>query len=162
MVREKTVKKVSIIDLGSNSVRMNIVQIQPNGAASLILQEKEMVQLGRDAFCKKIAGKRHAKNLVGFAEFRCPLQKHSADEFLAVATAAVRDAENGKAFLAEITKQTGIVFYSISGLEEARLIYKGVSQDFPVSDTLRFIWTSAGAVRNLSWGIPIPTGNLIL
>lgn len=76
MVREKTVKKVSIIDLGSNSVRMNIVQIQPNGAASLILQEKEMVQLGQDAFLqKKIAGKRHAKNLVGFAEFRCPLQK---------------------------------------------------------------------------------------
>ena len=53
MVREKTVKKVSIIDLGSNSVRMNIVQIQPNGAASLILQEKEMVQLGRDAFLQK-------------------------------------------------------------------------------------------------------------
>ncbi len=48
MVREKTVKKVSIIDLGSNSVRMNIVQIQPNGAASLILQEKEMVQLGQE------------------------------------------------------------------------------------------------------------------
>ena len=71
-------------------------------------------------------------------------KKHSADEFLAVATAAVRDAENGKAFLAEITKQTGIVFYSISGLEEARLIYKGVSQDFPVSDTLRFYVSDTG------------------
>ncbi len=139
MVREKTVKKVSIIDLGSNSVRMNIVQIQPNGAASLILQEKEMVQLGRDAFLqKKLQESAMQRTLSVLRNFVALCKKHSADEFLAVATAAVRDAENGKAFLAEITKQTGIVFYSISGLEEARLIYKGVSQDFPVSDTLRF------------------------
>lgn len=76
MVREKTVKKVSIIDLGSNSVRMNIVQIQPDGTASLILQEKEMVQLGQDAFCKKIAGKAPCKEPCRFCGISLPFAKN--------------------------------------------------------------------------------------
>ena len=82
MVREKTVKKVSIIDLGSNSVRMNIVQIQPNGAASLILQEKEMVQLGQDAFLqKKLQESAMQRTLSVLRNFVALCKQPSADEF---------------------------------------------------------------------------------
>lgn len=50
MTKEKTAKIVSVIDLGTNSVRMNIVQIEANGTTALLKQMKEMVQLGAGAF----------------------------------------------------------------------------------------------------------------
>lgn len=139
MVRLTDSKVVGVIDLGSNSVRMNIVQINPDGSTDLLTQEREMVQLGQGAFLdnelKQDAMQRTADVLKMFADI---CKEYNTDECLAVATSAVRDAKNGRDFLNRLTEQTGISFYSISGVEEARLIYKGVSQDFPVSDTLRF------------------------
>ena len=138
MVREKTVKKVSIIDLGSNSVRMNIVQIQPNGAASLILQEKEMVQLGRDAFCKKISRKAPCKEPCRFCGISLPFAKTFCGRVFGRCDGGGAGRGERQSLFSGNNQANGHCFYSISGLEEARLIYKGVSQDFPVSDTLRF------------------------
>lgn len=139
MVRHTDSKVVGVIDLGSNSVRMNIVQIHPDGSTDLLTQEREMVQLGQGAFLdnelKQDAMRRTAEVLTMFAEI-CKVYK--VEEYLAVATSSVRDAKNGREFLTDLTNKTGIPFYSVSGVEEARLIYKGVAQDFPVSETLRF------------------------
>lgn len=145
MVRLTDSKVVGVIDLGSNSVRMNIVQIYPDGSTELLAQEREMVQLGQGAFLdnelKQDAMRRTAEVLTMFAEI-CKVYK--VDEYLAVATSAVRDAKNGREFLSDLTDKTGISFYSISGVEEARLIYKGVAQEFPVSETLRFFLDIGG------------------
>lgn len=138
MVRYTDSKVVGVIDLGSNSVRMNIVQINPDGTTELLTQEKEMVQLGEGAFLdnelKQEVMQRTVEVLKTYADI---CREYKTDDCLAVATSVVRDARNAKEFLADTAKQTGLVFDSVSGIEEARLIYKGVSQDFPVSDTLR-------------------------
>lgn len=139
MTKEKTAKIVSVIDLGTNSVRMNIVQIEANGTTALLKQMKEMVQLGAGAFLEnRIKPEAMERTLQTLGQFSEVCKAYHAALFLAVATSAVRDAANGKEFLAEIEHRTGIPFYTISGLEEARLIYKGVAKEFPPSDILRF------------------------
>lgn len=145
MTKQTNAKVVSVIDLGTNSVRMDIVQIEANGTTALLKQMKEMVQLGEGAFLENIikpdAMERTLQTLAQFAEV---CKANHVAQFLAVATSAVRDAVNGKEFLAEIERQTGIPFYTISGLEEARLIYKGVARAFPPSDMLRFYFDIGG------------------
>ncbi len=132
-------KNIAVIDLGSNSVRMIIVRILENGGTSLLNQVKHMVQLGQGAFVtnclQKDAMQRTLNVLLSFSQ---ACKSYNVSEVLAIATAAVRDAENGQAFLEEVYEKTGIEFTCISGEEEARLIYKGVSEEFEKSSVLRF------------------------
>lgn len=139
MTKENTAKVVSVLDLGTNSVRMNIARIETNGTPALLKQMKEIVQLGEGAFVDNaIKPGAMERTLQTLGQFAAVCKEYHVSEFLAVATSAVRDAVNGKEFLAEIKRRTGMPFYTISGLEEARLIYKGVVREFPPSDTLRF------------------------
>ena len=64
-------------------------------------------------------------------------QAYGVDEIVAVATSAVRDAENGEEFLNRVREETGLNIRIISGREEARLIWRGVSSGLEKSDELR-------------------------
>lgn len=138
-------KNIAVLDLGSNSLRMIIVRVRDNGATSLLNQVKHMVQLGQGAFLHNMlqedAMNRTMEVIVSFAE---ACKSYNVQETLAIATAAVRDAENGQAFLDEIAEATGISFTCISGKEEARLIYLGVSDEFEKSPTMRFFLDIGG------------------
>ena len=132
-------KTISVIDLGSNSIRMVIVCVLANGGISLLNQVKHMVQLGQGAFVDNILQKdamdRTTQVVLSFSE---TCKSYHVTEVLAIATAAVRDAKNGQDFIESVYEKTGICFTCISGEEEARLIYKGVSEEFEKSSTLRF------------------------
>lgn len=132
-------KNISIIDLGSNSLRMIVVRVVAGGATFVLNQVKYMVQLGENAFeshaLQPEATKRTIEILSSFAE---TLQAYNVEECIAIATAAVRDADNGQEFLDDVFLQTGIRFTCISGREEARLIYLGVSEEFEQSAMQRF------------------------
>ena len=143
MTEENTAKIVAVLDLGTNSVRMNIVQIEANGSPVLLTQKKEMVQLGTGAI-SHIAADAMERTLQALRQFAEICKEYHVTEYLAVATSAVREAANGNEFLAEIERQTGIVFNTVSGVEEARLIYKGVAKDFLPSDTLRLFLDIGG------------------
>ncbi len=129
---------VSFIDLGSNSVRMIIVKIFPNGGTSLLHQAKQMVQLGRGAFIDNVLQKdAMERTLQVLYSFSLTCKSYNVTEINAVATCAVRDAANGQEFLNAIQNKSGIVFNCISGDEEARLIYRGVSESFEKSSMIR-------------------------
>lgn len=145
-VENKTLpKNIAVLDLGSNSLRMIIVCIRENGGMSLLNQVKHMVQLGEGAFLNNTlqedAMNRTMEVLVSFAE---ACKSYNVEETLAIATAAVRDAQNGQAFLDEIAEATGISFTCVSGKEEARLIYLGVADEFEKTPTMRFFLDIGG------------------
>lgn len=132
-------KTISIIDLGSNSLRMIIVRVLSNGGVSLLNQVKQMVQLGQGAFLNNTlqedAMDRTMEVILSLAQ---TCKSYNVTDVLAIATAAVRDAQNGQDFLEKVYDHTGIHFTCISGHEEARLIYRGVSEEFDKSSILRF------------------------
>ena len=116
--------RVAAIDLGTNSIHMIVVQIRPDLSFEVIDREKEMVRLGAGGLDgRALTPEAMHAALQVLSKFRRLAESHRVDEVIAVATSAVREAENGGAFLETVRRQTGIRPRVISGTEEARLIH---------------------------------------
>jgi len=116
--------RLAAIDIGTNSVHMIVVQVRPDLSFEVIDREKEMVRLGAGGLDgKKLTAEATQAALQVMSKFRRLADSHSVEEIVAVATSAVREAENGGEFLQAIMQQTGIRAQVISGTEEARLIH---------------------------------------
>jgi exopolyphosphatase/guanosine-5'-triphosphate,3'-diphosphate pyrophosphatase len=119
---------VGFIDLGTNSVRLLLVRINANHSYTVLSEQKETVRLGEGEFRRNTlqpeAMRRAGLVCARFAEIA---RSRGAAEVLAVATSATREAENRAAFVRHLRRVAGIDVRVISGKEEARLIYLGVS-----------------------------------
>jgi exopolyphosphatase / guanosine-5'-triphosphate,3'-diphosphate pyrophosphatase len=119
---------LTAIDVGTNSIHMVVVRIVPAlPAFSIIAREKTTVRLGER--CQKTGQlTEEAMQRAISALKRCQEISRSlnAEQILAVATSAVREASNGPDFLQRIEADLGLSINLISGVEEARRIYLGV------------------------------------
>lgn len=127
---------VGFIDIGTNSVRLLVVSIEANGACSTITQQKEVVRLGESSFADRrlqpAAMDRAVLVCRSFAELS---RMHGAEEIVAVATSATREARNQTEFIERVRKEAGLEVHVISGKEEARLIYRGVVRNLELEDS---------------------------
>ncbi len=141
---------IAIIDLGSNSIRLMIVSILAGNVPVIVNQVKYMVRLGENSFETKILQEKPMKRTIEVIQaFAQSCKLYHVNEVLARATAAVRNAVNGKSFVQKVLKETGISFEVISGREEARLIYLGVSSDLEHNFGLRFYFDIGGGSTEL-------------
>ncbi len=120
--------KLAAIDVGTNSIHMVIVDINPEIPSFVITaREKETVRLGeynnRTGSLTTEAMQRASEALERFITIA---HAHQTQSIVAVATSAVREAPNGQEFLHRIEQQLGLTIDLISGQEEARRIYLGV------------------------------------
>lgn len=119
---------VGFIDLGTNSVRLLLVRLNPNHSYTVLSEQKETVRLGEGEFRRNTlqpdAMRRAGLVCTRFAEIA---RSRGAREVLAVATSATREAENRAAFVRHLRRVAGVDVRVISGKEEARLIYLGVA-----------------------------------
>src|SRR5712692_9770105 len=116
--------RIAAIDIGTNSVHMIVVQLRPDLSFEVIDREKEMVRLGAGGLDgRALTPEAMHAALQVLSKFRRLAESHGVEETVAVATSAVREAENGGEFLRAIEQQTGIRARVISGTEEARLIH---------------------------------------
>lgn len=122
-----TVEKIAIIDLGSNTARLLILEVSENGYFQIIDQLKEAPRLGegmdKEGFLKP---QRIQATIKVLKMFRKLCDVHKVDRIIAVATAAVRRAKNQRSFLDEIAATCGIKFRVLSAEEEAIYVYRGV------------------------------------
>ena len=120
-------ERLAIIDVGSNSVRLVIISIGPEGEYHQIENIKETVRLAEntspDGSLHPEAQEHAVETLALFARL-CEVR--GVDRIIAVATAAVRRAPNRDEFLARLQKETGIEVKVLTGEEEADLDYIGV------------------------------------
>ncbi len=126
-VEKISMKRIGIVDLGSNSVRLVIMDIGPEGEYHQMENIKETVRLvegvGPDGSIDPKT-QEHALETLSFFARLCKVRK--VDEIIAVATAAVRRAPNRDEVLATIHRETGIQVKVLSGDEEAHLDYVGI------------------------------------
>jgi exopolyphosphatase / guanosine-5'-triphosphate,3'-diphosphate pyrophosphatase len=114
------------IDIGSNSCRLKIARVVQH-SLRVVHEDREVTRLGTSVFeSGLVSPEAMAATLRALKRFYRAVQQHGADKVRAVATAAMRDARNGRAFLAWVRDETGWEVEIISGLEEARLIHRGV------------------------------------
>ncbi|MBD2104997.1 Ppx/GppA phosphatase family protein [Leptolyngbya sp. FACHB-261] len=119
---------LAAIDIGTNSIHMVVVRIQPDlPAFTIIGREKETVRLGeREQQTGRLTPVAMARGLEALRRCQSIAQAQGAGEIIAVATSAVREAPNGRQYLQQIEQELGIEVDLISGPEEARRIYLGV------------------------------------
>jgi exopolyphosphatase/guanosine-5'-triphosphate,3'-diphosphate pyrophosphatase len=90
-------------------------------------EDREVTRLGASVFeSGVISPQAMADTLATLKRFYRSVQQFGADQVRAVATSAMRDARNARAFLAWVRDETGWEVEIISGLEEGRLIHRGV------------------------------------
>lgn len=92
------------------------------------------------------------RTLAVLRSFAAMCATYGADEVLPIATAAVRDAENGREFIHRVREKTGLDFNIISGKEEARLVYLGVSSGLAFTPSLRMFIDIGGGSTELAVG----------
>jgi exopolyphosphatase/guanosine-5'-triphosphate,3'-diphosphate pyrophosphatase len=96
----------------------------------VVHEDREVTRLGASVFeTGLVSPDAMATALGALKRFQKSMQQFGVDEVRAVATAAVRDARNGQAFVAWVKAETGWDLEVISGLEEARLIHRGVMRE---------------------------------
>jgi exopolyphosphatase / guanosine-5'-triphosphate,3'-diphosphate pyrophosphatase len=134
------------IDIGSNSCRLKIARVVQH-RLKVLYEDRVVTRLGASVFeSGLISPQAMADTLATLKRFYRAVQEHGADQVRAVATSAMRDARNARAFLAWIRDETGWDVDIISGLEEGRLIYSGVmSNEEGVADHCLLIDVGGGS-----------------
>jgi exopolyphosphatase / guanosine-5'-triphosphate,3'-diphosphate pyrophosphatase len=121
------VTRVAAIDLGTNSTRLLVADVDDDRVND-IERETRITRLGEGVDERRrllplpIARVRNA-----LSDYRQKIERHGAERALLIATSAVRDAENGEAFLGEIEWSYGFATRLLTGHEEALLTFRGVT-----------------------------------
>ena len=158
-----------VIDLGSNSVRMQISQIDDYGGYTIIGYFREYVRLsekmGKEMILKEEPMKRTIQAL---KDFKARYTQYDHVVVKAVATAAVRGAKNQAEFLKRVKDEVGLDLQVISGSTEAYLDYVGVVNTLPIRNGIimdcggastELVWVQNGACKER---ISIPIGSVVL
>jgi exopolyphosphatase/guanosine-5'-triphosphate,3'-diphosphate pyrophosphatase len=127
-------RQAAVIDLGSNSVRLVIYRVEGR-AIWTVFNEKSLAGLGRDL---PVTGRLSSDGvevaLRALHRFRTLLSGFEAQHVTAVATAAVREAADGPAFLRRVKAETDLDVRVLSGEEEARYAALGVLAGDPTAE----------------------------
>jgi len=121
------VTRVGAIDLGTNSTRLLVADVE-DGRVETVARGLEITRLGEGVDERRLllpTAVARVRNVL--TDYRRRLEELGAERALAVATSAVRDAENGEAFLGEVEWSYGFATRLLTGDEEARLTYRGVA-----------------------------------
>jgi exopolyphosphatase/guanosine-5'-triphosphate,3'-diphosphate pyrophosphatase len=162
-------EKIGIIDLGSNSARLVIVNLFEEGYFMVVDELKESVRLGqdmeRDGFLKP---QRVAETIKTLKMFKRLCDASGVTRIIAVATEAVRRAKNQRSFLDEIQASCGIKIKVLTPEEEATYVYRGVinTMDIPKGIILEIGGGSTKIVyynrRNMLNYVTLPFGAVTL
>ncbi len=124
------VVRVATIDMGTNSTRLLVADVDDDGCAEAVHRESRVTGLGRGARDVGPALRRRRRGVLdAVGDYLAIAAELGAVETTAFATSAVRDATNGDAFLAELRERFSLDARVIDGLEEARLTYRGALSD---------------------------------
>jgi exopolyphosphatase/guanosine-5'-triphosphate,3'-diphosphate pyrophosphatase len=120
--------RVGGIDLGTNTTRLLVADVV-DGSIDEVHRETRITRLGEGVDARgRLLPVPIARVRNVLSDYRRTLDRLGADRTLAIATSAVRDAENGEAFLGEIEWSYGFTTRIVTGDEEAQLTRRGVGE----------------------------------
>ncbi len=127
--------KLAIIDIGTNSIHMVLAEILPDASFKILDRFKDVTRLGNGVFATRRLSDESVIRAMNVLKTLVTLARNKGfDRIIAVATSAVREAQNGGEFVTMIMEQIGLRVRVISGVEEARLIFLGVKNSIALTD----------------------------
>ncbi|MDD4160673.1 MAG: exopolyphosphatase [Synergistaceae bacterium] len=162
-------QKLGIIDIGSNSMRVIIVQINTDGSFRVLDEQKESVRLGEKTNCSCVLSEEKIETAIEALKLFIDLcEALEVTEYICVATEAVRRALNKTQFVERVKTQLGLEVRVISGQEEAFYDYFGVVNTMDIPDALIVdIGGSSTEIilasgRNIERSVSLPFGAITL
>ena len=126
--------RVGAVDLGTNSTRLLVADVE-DGRIEEVARQSEITRLGEGVDeRRKLLPLPVARVRNVLSDYRRELERLGAERVLAIGTSAVRDAENGEAFLGEIEWSYGFTTRLVTGDEEAELTLRGVATGRPLDE----------------------------
>jgi exopolyphosphatase / guanosine-5'-triphosphate,3'-diphosphate pyrophosphatase len=128
--------RVAVADIGTNSTRLLIAEVDPaSGAVEPLLRRSAVTRLGSGVDSNgALSQEAMARVLETLSDYRAAIDAHDCVANLAVLTSAVRDASNGADFAARVREDYGLDARVLSGEEEAHLTFLGAMSSRPVED----------------------------
>lgn len=119
--------RVAIIDLGTNTFNLLIVEINSDSTYNHIFQTKISVKLGEGGINKGVVTPvPFQRGIDALLSYKKIIEEYNVEKTVAFATSAIRSASNGSEFVAKVKEEINIDVQVISGDKEAELIYCGV------------------------------------
>jgi exopolyphosphatase / guanosine-5'-triphosphate,3'-diphosphate pyrophosphatase len=125
--------RIAAIDIGTNSFHLVIAEVdRDTGKFNILGRQKETVRLGSGSSdMKLLSNEAMYRGFETLKRFKA-LADSAGAPVRAIATSAVREAENQLDFIYKAKNETGVKIEVASGIEEARFIYLGILQALPV------------------------------
>jgi exopolyphosphatase/guanosine-5'-triphosphate,3'-diphosphate pyrophosphatase len=115
--------KLAAIDIGSNSIKLVVVEAAASDSFSVLASDREVVRLGQETLVNRHISDTAARRTIDcLKRFRSVAERHGAEKIAAIATASVREANNADDFIRTVEQETGLRVEVLSGIEEAHLI----------------------------------------
>lgn len=122
-----TPTRLAVVDLGTNTVRLLVAELRPGAPWVSVHAEQQVTRLGESLHATGALGEAAmTRTAAAVADYVARARTHGASRVRVVATSAMREARNGGAFAARLTRETGAAVDIISGDEEARLTLRGL------------------------------------
>jgi exopolyphosphatase / guanosine-5'-triphosphate,3'-diphosphate pyrophosphatase len=161
--------RVAAVDLGTNSTRLLVADVE-DGRLQEVVRRLAITRLGENVDERRrllplpVARVRNV-----LVDYRRELEALGATRTLAVATSAVRDAENGEAFLGEVEWSYGFVTRLLDGLEEAAITFRGVASGSAVEPGALIVDIGGGSTElvlggpdGVDWATSLQVGSVRL
>jgi exopolyphosphatase/guanosine-5'-triphosphate,3'-diphosphate pyrophosphatase len=120
-------RRLATIDLGSNTVRYLLVDVDEGADWRAVDQDQRVTRLGQGlAAAGRLGQAPMARTAAAVVEYAARARRLGATDIRVVATSAVREAANGRAFAADLERASGVGVRIVGGEDEARLTVRGV------------------------------------
>jgi exopolyphosphatase / guanosine-5'-triphosphate,3'-diphosphate pyrophosphatase len=123
--------RVAVVDIGTNSTRLLIADVDPtSGSVTDLLRKSRVTRLGAGVDSGgTLSSEAIERTGAVLADYRALIDQHACEANLAVLTSAVRDASNGADFTARVRRDYDLDARTLSGDEEAQLTFLGAMSD---------------------------------
>lgn len=163
------IRRIAVIDVGSNSARMVVFQAHPEGSLHVLEDDREPLRLARALRDSPVLGNNAIERTIdALADFHAVARGADVDRTFAVGTAALRDADDARTLVELARERLGVELEVIDGEREAAFGFLGAVHDLPVQHGLVMdvgggsMELAAFRERRYARGWSLPLGSLRL
>jgi exopolyphosphatase / guanosine-5'-triphosphate,3'-diphosphate pyrophosphatase len=141
------VARVAAVDIGTNSTRLLVADVE-NGRIADVERDTQVTRLGEGVDERRLllpVPIARVRNVL--TDYRRTLELLGAERTLAIATSAIRDAENGEAFLGEVEWSYGFATRLLSGHDEALMMFRGVTSEQALGEGTMIVDIGGGSTE---------------
>lgn len=143
----------AVVDIGTNSIRLGVVQPERDRSYQILQQQKEVIRLGEGEFASnRLTGEAIDRGILVLGKFAEIARGYGVADITVLGTAALREAANRQEFVDRARKEAGVEVHVISGAEEARLIYLGVLSGIDLESGRALVMDIGGGSTELTSG----------